>query len=372
MNAAITGIGLVTPLGATAPETWRRLLAGHYVTDHARAAGDSDNSSPHSRATQMALQAAREAISQAGWSHHDDHDATETAIVVGTSKGSIERWISPTIHMSGEPYMAGGLLNPSALADIASTLALELDLPHSRKLTVSAACASGLIALIRAALLIQSNQCRRALVVATEASLHPLFLASFARLGVLAKQGTGCRPFDQNRDGFLMTEAAATICLEARPPSPGILIDRTAMSADAHHLTAADPDGKVLRHLLARTLSDEGIDLIHAHGTGTLSNDPTELAAIESTIQPAIQTPCLYSHKAALGHSLGAAGLVAVALNCLAHQHQAIPGNIRTTSPLPTNHVTLTPTPTHRRIKRSIALAAGFGGATAAVSLIST
>jgi 3-oxoacyl-[acyl-carrier-protein] synthase II len=395
MNAAVTGIGLVTPLGATAPETWRRLLAGHYVTDHSRAAGDWDNPSPDSRATQMALHAAREAITQAAWTTHD-LDTTETAIVVGTSKGSIERWISPALHMASEPYITGGLLNPSALADVASALALELHLPQSPKLTISAACASGLIALIRAALLIQSNQCRRALVVATEASLHPLFLGSFARLGVLAKQGAGCRPFDQHRDGFLMTEAAAALCLEARPPGSGIFIDRVALGADASHLTAADPNGLVLRHLLTRLIPNDRIDLIHAHGTGTQTNDPIELAAIESTLPsrsphaglgalslsmgddpdpaPKLQTQnsYLYSHKAALGHSLGAAGLIAVTLNCLAHQHQTIPANIRTTNPLPTTKLTLSPTPVHRPIYRSIALAAGFGGATAAVSLTST
>ena len=369
MNAAVTGIGLVTPLGATAPETWRRLLAGHYVTDHSRAAGDWDDSSPQSRATQMALQAAREALDQANWSPNDAD--SESAIIVGTSKGSIERWITPTIHMANDPYVAGGLLHSSGLADIATTVAAELSLTRAPRLTISAACASGLIALIRAALLIRSGPCTRVLVVATEASLHPLFLGSFARLGVIAKQGVGCRPFDEHRDGFLMTESAAALCLEAHPPGPGVFIDRVAMGGDASHLTAADPTGLVLRYLLARVIPDEGVDLIHAHGTGTHTNDPIEIAAIESILTGAPTVPCLYSHKGALGHSLGAAGLVAVALNCLAHEHHTIPGNIRTTNPLSTTKLTLNPTPIHRPIQRSIALAAGFGGPTAAISLVS-
>jgi 3-oxoacyl-[acyl-carrier-protein] synthase II len=341
----------------------------------------------------MALQAAREAITQATWSLEEDDDAIETVVVVGTSKGSIESWLppppSPGIHpwdIAQRRFESRTRLPPCALADIASTLATTLSLPHAPRLTISAACASGLIALIRAAQLLQSEQCRRALVVATEASLHPLFLGSFARLGVLAKPHTGCRPFDQHRDGFLMTEAAAAICLEARPPlsrvagplagrdsrPPEILIYRFALGADASHLTAPDPDGAVLRHLLKRTIPHEGVDLIHAHGTATESNDPTELAAIESTLTPESRAPCLYSHKAALGHSLGAAGLISIALNCLAHQRQIIPGNIRTTTPLPTRNLTLSPTPIQRRITSSIALAAGFGGPSAAVSLIST
>jgi 3-oxoacyl-[acyl-carrier-protein] synthase II len=410
MDVRIAGIGLVTPLGVTANQTWHNLLAGHYVNDHCRAAGDwtdhrpappapSHRSSPNQppRAAQMALQAAREALAQAAW-RLDDENPSSSAIVVGTSKGTVERWITPTLHMSSEACVTGGLLDPAGLADIASILAHHLHLHAAPRLTVSAACASGLVALIRAALLIQSRQARRALVVATEASVHPLFLGSFARLGVLPRQGVGCRPFDLHRDGFLMTEAAAAICLESddgAPNKPGqsagshsdqnaatdsssrkqaftrILIDRLALAADATHLTAADPDGRVLRHVITQAAANAPLDLIHAHGTATATNDPIELAALEATLPRASPTPCLYSHKAALGHSLGAAGLVAVALNILAHQHNTVPGNVRTTNPLPTTNFTLSLTPITRPIRRSLALAAGFGGPTAAISLIS-
>jgi 3-oxoacyl-[acyl-carrier-protein] synthase II len=371
MNAAaanphpqITGVGLVTPLGRNTAETWQNLLAGHYVCDHSRAAGGWNDQNQHSRAIGMALQAAREAITQARWNLNVD--PTNTAIVVGTSKGSIETWLT------------GGLLDSTGLGDVAQTLAHEVNLPESPRLTISAACASGVVALIRAAMLIESAQARRALVVATEASLHPLFIASFARLGVLPKQGAGCRPFDQHRAGFVMTEAAAAICLEhdgvadwAAGNSPRIMIDRYALGADATHLTAADPDGTTLRRLLRQVIDNRPVALIHAHGTATQANDPIELAAIQSVIAPSSQAPCLYSHKAALGHSLGAAGLVAIVVNFLAHRHHTLPGNIRTTHPLPTTHLTLSPTPITRPIRRSIALAAGFGGATAAISLIS-
>jgi len=261
------------------------------------------------------------------------------------------------------------------------------------------------MALIRAAMLIESGQAHRVLVVAAESSLHPLFLGSFQRLGVFPRPGIGCRPFDESREGFLMSEAAAAVCLEASTATPtnasqaptpvggrtggalrlergttpnsctrvpSIAISQYALGGDGHHLTAGDPSAQLLRHLINKVTSpDQPVDLIHAHGTGTITNDPIELAALDAAFASSTSTPCLYSHKAALGHSLGAAGLVSVVLNCLAHQHQIIPPNVRTTHPLPAHHLQIHPHTLHRPIQRSLALAAGFGGATAAITLSS-
>jgi 3-oxoacyl-[acyl-carrier-protein] synthase II len=381
----ITGIGLLTPLGATAQQTWCALLDGKFITDHARAAGEYDPASP--RVIQMARRAADEAMHNANWSPN----ANDYTTIVGTSKGSIASWLgqSPACGFalgdSSHPPNWG--FTPPALADIAAALAP----PYAPRLTLSGACASGLIALIRAAMLIESGHANRVLVVAAEASLHPLFLASFQRLGVLPRKEIGCRPFDESREGFLMSEAAAAVCLEASTasstkalqihsecsasalssPHPRIAIEHYALGADATHLTSPDPTGRVLRHLINKVTANQPVELVHAHGTGTLANDPIELAALESVFASALQTPCLYSHKAALGHSLGAAGLVSVVLNVLVHQHDCVPPNIRTTRPLPTQHVAINPTTHRMRIRRSLALAAGFGGATAAVRLIS-
>lgn len=379
--AVITGVGLLTPLGTTAQETWRALLDGQFITDHTRAAREFDRCAP--RVIQMARRAADEAIRNASWSNAQ---ADDIATIVGTSKGSIESWLPPAVgirHMPNSPYVTGGL-HPIGLADIAAAIAPG----GGPRLTLSGACASGLLALIRAAMLIESGEANRVLVVAAEASVHPLFLGSFQRLGVLAKPEFGCRPFDQSRDGFLMSEAAAAICLESSSKDDGadilgwhdraqstvgpvVAIDHYAQGADASHLTSADPTGRVLRHLINKVTQNRPVDLIHAHGTGTIANDPIELAAIESVFENASQAPCLYSHKGALGHSLGAAGLISVVLNVLAHRDHCVPGNIRTTRPLSTRHVSVHPATRQTPIHRSLALAAGFGGATAAISLIS-
>jgi 3-oxoacyl-(acyl-carrier-protein) synthase len=191
-----------------------------------------------------------------------------------------------------------------------------------------------------------------------------------------------------------MSEAAAAVLLEtdesndtpayrAESPPPagrgtsrGIYLDRCAMAADATHLTGSDPGGSVLRHLLARVIDNRPADLIHAHGTGTTANDEIELAAIEATVaglngRIPDARPVLYSHKGALGHSLGAAGLLSVVLNCQSHATGVVPPNVQTRDPLPTTRLHLCRDPVALPVRRSIAVAAGFGGAIAAVGLSS-
>jgi 3-oxoacyl-[acyl-carrier-protein] synthase II len=356
---------LVVPLGDDVETAWQALLDGAFVKNHAKC-----GAAPH------AIGLAQRVVARVKRRAHIDADA---AVVVGTSKGSVENWLDT----------AGAVARRQVgLGDIAAGVAEALGFQGPR-LTVSAACASGLHALIRGAMMIESGEVRQVMVVAAEASVLPLFLGSFQRLGVLAKPGTGCRPFDCNRDGFFMSEAAAAVLLEAShanesprtavrgshdapTPAPAPLhLDRYALAGDATHLTGGDPDAAALRHVLARVLDDRPVDLIHAHGTGTALNDEAELRAIESLLPDDPDKPVLYSHKGALGHSLGAAGLVSVVLNCQAHAKGVVPPNVQTRDPLPTRRVRLSSERTDRDVKRSVALAAGFGGAVAAVSLVS-
>lgn len=366
-RVALRSWGLVTPLGGGVWSTWDALLEGRFIADHAKCGG-------------FAIDLARASVAQVA----TDGLRSGAALVVGTSKGSVENWLEPPGDVRRRTI---------GLGDIGAALARQFSLRGPR-LTVSAACASGLHALIRAAMLIQSGEARQALVVAAEASVHPLFLGSFQRLGVLAKGGAGCRPFDRRRDGFVMSEAAAAVLLEAtevdqdddrdtkessRPAGRGsaipapIYVDRFALAGDATHLTGGDPDARTLCHVLRRVIDGRPVDLVHAHGTGTPVNDASELAAIESAVvcSGSDNPPALYSHKGALGHSLGATGLVSVVLNCQAHATGTVPPNVQTRDPLPMTRVTLSRDPVRRPIRRSVAVAAGFGGAVAAVSLAS-
>ncbi len=371
-HCLITGLGLLTPLGDSPDQTWQSLLAGKAISDHSKI----PNITGPNRCAQIARAAADQAVSSAGWSR-DILSDDRTALIVATSKGPIEDWL-------------GGRLHPSGVAQIAASVAQEIGLRAGPSITLSAACATGLHALIRAAMGIAAGEFDRALVVAAEASVHPLFIGSFARLGVLPPVGHGCRPFDVTRRGFLMSESAAAICLQP-DGRPLARLERFAMAGDASHLTAGDPTGQALRKILTRVIDHRPVDLVHAHATGTIQHDPVELAALESVLFPPLPvlrrfpqdgvgvlaehpkdltaaTPILYSHKAALGHSLGAAGLVSVVLNCLAHRTGVIPGNVNTTQPLQTR-LTINREPQTRPIQTSIATATGFGGALAAIAL---
>jgi 3-oxoacyl-[acyl-carrier-protein] synthase II len=346
--AQIAGIGLVTPLGDSAEKTWDALLAGRAIIDHERIpdiVGDD-------RCAQIAAMAAEAAVQNAGWSRAILAD-DRTALIVATSKGPIECWLA-------------GRVGPSGLGQIANHVARDLGMVSSPCLTVSAACASGLHGLIRAAMGLACGEFDRVLVVAAEASVHPLFIGSFQRLGVLPPVGHGCRPFDRQRHGFLMSEAAAAVCLEKS--GNGIAqISRYAMGGDATHLTAGDPGAGALRRVISHAIDAKPIDFIHAHGTGTVQHDPVELAAIEPAL-PAGAHPPVYSHKAALGHSLGAAGLVSIVLNCLIHKNGIIPPNVNTKDPLPTR-LQISPGLLRQTVRRSLAIASGFGGALAAITL---
>ena len=150
-----------------------------------------------------------------------------------------------------------------------------------------------------------------------------------------------------------------------------IRIDRCALGGAAGHLTAGDPDGATWRHLIHRVIDGRPIDLLHAHATGTIVNDPIELAAMESVIAaiPAAGRPSLYSHKGAMGHSLGAAGMVSIVMNCLMHEAGVVLPNVRTTHALPMERVTLSREEVRKPIQRSLASSSGFGGPTAVVGL---
>jgi 3-oxoacyl-[acyl-carrier-protein] synthase II len=227
--------------------------------------------------------------------------------------------------------------------------------------------------------MIRSGEAQRVLVIGAEASVHELFVGSSQRLGVGAPPGMRCRPFDENRKGFLTSEAGAAVCLEKVEPNSAddgdederVILENFAIGGDGLHLTGLDPQGQTLGRLMSDVLDGRAVDLVHAHGTGTVQNDEVELSVIEKCIAAVGgRRPILYSHKGALGHTLGAAGVVSVVLNCIIHRKGMIPPSLAS-APMTMNNVRLSVMGEMARIRRSIAMAAGFGGAVGLLSLIS-
>jgi len=370
----IAGVGLVSPLGDCLDTTWQALLAGRYITDHSPAQFADEPGAP--RIVHLAVAAAKEAMRSAGGAASGTA-ARNAAVIIGTSKGPAQRWISPrSTQISIANITAGrcGRVDVAGLGEIAAAVAHELDLSGPR-LTYSSACASGLHALIRGAMMIIDGDVDAALIVGAESSLQEIFLASFQRLGLLADPKIGCRPMDEFRDGLLVSEAAAAVWMvrsdsvdiaSVRRP---IIVESMFMGSDGHHLTGVDPAGMALRRLIDPTLGESGVDLVHAHATGTRANDAVELDAIDEALVCRGCKAIAYSHKGALGHSLGASGMVSTVLAVKSYQTGIVPGNIRTDHPLPSRNLRILQQPIHATIARTLILAAGFGGPVATVCL---
>jgi 3-oxoacyl-[acyl-carrier-protein] synthase II len=374
----ITGGGLVTVAGRSASSTFDAICDGFVLRDH---------TSITSSAAAIGAEAAEQALSEAGWSTKQRHDP-DTGLIVCSSKGPVLDWLRPAADSTSDKTMAGETENPVArasrpclepsdtggtpvlrfgLARLTTDLADSTGIRYGPRLLASAACASGLHGLARAVMMLRSGQVPRALVIATEASVHPLFLGSFQRLGVLCPPKDVCRPFDENRRGFFIADAAAAVCLELKRPAGAVVsVDRIAIAGDATHLTGSAADGRVIRHVLRSVIAGKPVDFVHAHGTGTVLNDAVELAAVDAVASGDIPVT---SHKAALGHTLGASSLVSFVLAIESHRRGAVPPTTTCLSPIQTRFATVSSKLIRRPITRSVVTAAGFGGAVAAIAL---
>jgi 3-oxoacyl-[acyl-carrier-protein] synthase II len=353
----ITGTGLITVLGY-GPNLWQRLRAGDSA--EGRISDDilAEHAASHSavdthldRAVRLALYAAREALAS-HWTA-DRISSPHTGLFVGTSKGPISSWLSAAARLrAGQGIEHLAAVVTGGVGHIAAELQKLLAM-HGPAHTSVAACASGLFAMHRAAQAIALGECDRALVVASDASIHPLFDACFANLGVLSKLDPDgrrrCVPFDPQGRGFFLSEGAAAVLLERSPTSTATaMLDATWIGADGTHLLAIDPKTESLRYGLHKLAAGNPITFIHAHATGT-AHDQHELEAIRATLG---NQPGIYSSKGCLGHTLGAAGLMSLVISARSHQFGQTPDD-----------------KTVLDGARSITIAQGFGGHIALAAL---
>lgn len=333
----VAGVGLLTPLGFSAWETFTGLLAGRTVADRlGRLPADVDavgrvraigavavgQHGAGDAAVELAERAAREALTEAG------ADALGMPCWLGTSKGAV-----------GALPAAGGVRTPAQARAVALGPCGFLSHELRRRLRVGqvqhhvAACASSLQALHAARLHLMTEPGvvpgRTALVVTSEAALLPAFIHSYRRLGVLAPQGDYAgRPLDERRQGFVLAEAGAAVVLrvtEQVQPGELELVD-TAVAAEAFDLIRPSPGMPALRRVAARLAGHGRIDMVHPHAPGTPDHDPIELDALEAGLGRACSSlPRVYAAKGALGHGLGAAGLTSLVLAALMARSRRVP-----------------------------------------------
>lgn len=384
-RAAITGVGLVSAFGPRASETWSAVREGRSairaleldgVPVLAAPAGPLTSEPSPEPNVSLALLASREAVADAGIAA-GELAGPRTACTISSSKGGMKSFFR--LHrafLEGEeqPPDFWELVSPSSPG---TAVAGEFGITGPL-VNYSAACATGVHAVIAGVRLIESGEADVVLAGATDASLALPIVAAFDRMGVLSRRlddpQRACRPFDRTRDGFAVGEGAAAFVLESaerartKPSRVYARVAGTAWGADAYDLarvsTAHSAIGPLITHALeraGRTAAD--VDYVNAHGTGTIANDPMESAAIREALGKNSARVPVSSLKASIGHLLGAAGGVELALTVLAMRDGFVPPTLNLNDPDPLcdlNHVARRGM--KRKLNVTVKIAAGFGG----------
>jgi 3-oxoacyl-[acyl-carrier-protein] synthase II len=260
---------------------------------------------------------------------------------------------------------------PTTLPNTAAVATAQLIQTHGPVLAPTAACTTGLWAILRAYELIETGQCERVLAGAVETPVTPLTLAGFGQMGVLAP--TGAYPFDQEREGLVLGEGGGILVLEScrlaeqRQAQVYGQILGGGCSADAYHYTTPLPEGEGGQRAIQQALAQAGlgstvIDYIHAHGTATQLNDQTEARLIQKLFG---RRPAVSSTKGATGHTLGAAGALGAAFCLLALSSQTLPPCVGLQQPA--FDLQFVDQPQHQGIQTALCLSFGFGGQNAAL-----
>lgn len=298
--------------------------------------------------------------------------AADCGVVIGSSRGFQAQWETLAKDYLTQNIPPQAWLN--TLPAMASREVAQCLGTRGPVLAPMAACATGLWAIVQGAELIRQGHCQRVIVGAGENPITPLTLAGFERLGALAS--TGCYPFSPQREGLALGAGAAILVLESasslaqRPHiKPYGCILGAGLSADAHHLTAPEPDQVGSRLALEQCLRRSGlraedIHYVHAHGTGTILNDAHEAALIQQCLP---HLPPISSTKGATGHTLGASGAIGSVLGLLALRHQQLPPNVGLAGDPIYPHIVR-----HSRaakLETVLCMSFGFGGQNAVLAL---
>jgi 3-oxoacyl-[acyl-carrier-protein] synthase II len=402
----ITGIGMVTPLGNNENATWNALVDGSSgigrITKFDTAAfpchiaGELKRFDPRTFMNvkevlrtdpfiQYALAAAMMATEDARLSIAP-HAASRIGVLVGSSRGGVTTVEKNMIaFLSKGPDAVSPFFTPLSLVNMASGyISMKLG-AKGPCLDVSTACATGTHALGEAMKIIQRGDADVMIAGGAEASLTPLILAGFCQAKALSRRNNApqkaSRPFDRDRDGFVLAEGAGILILEelghAEKRGATIYAELAGygLSSDAYHYTRPDPEGDGSSRAMTLALADAGmqpdeIEYLNAHGTSTVSNDRIETAAIKKVFGLHARKLAVSSSKSMLGHMLGAAGSVEAGITALALSHGLIPPTINLENLDPECDLDFVPLRVRERdITAALSNSLGFGGINAALIL---
>ncbi|MDY6785461.1 MAG: beta-ketoacyl-ACP synthase II [Cyanobacteriota bacterium] len=398
-RVVITGLGALTPLGNTLADYWDSLLGGRNgigpitLFDPSRhachIAGEVKNFDPHQflerkeakhmdRFAQFAIGASKQAIADAQLAI-DDLNAEQVGVLIGTGVGGIKVMEDQQeIYLTRGPNRCSPFMIPMMIANMAAGLtAIHTGAKGPNSCTVTA-CASGSHAIGDAFRLIQRGYAKAMICGGTEAAVTPLSVAGFAAMRALSTRNDdpthASRPFDRDRDGFVMGEGCGILLLEdleqALERGAKIYAELVGygMTCDAYHMTAPIPEGYGATRSMELAMADAGIapeqiDYINAHGTSTQANDVTETKAIKKALGQAAYSVSISSTKSMTGHLLGGSGGIEAVATAMAVANDKIPPTINLENPDPECDLDYTP---HRARDRAVNVALsnsfGFGG----------
>ncbi|TCO55955.1 beta-ketoacyl-ACP synthase II [Actinocrispum wychmicini] len=400
----VTGYGAVTPLGHTVTETWTAMLAGRSgvdtvdaidVTDlEVRIGGQVRGFTPgrympamvSRRAdpyAQYALAAALEACEHAGLVV-DDHLAPRVAVIIGSGYGPVGSIYRAANRLRDKGPRAIGPFNQvtTAMDSAAGEISMRLGAQGPSR-ALSTACASGADAVGAGMRMISNGEADIVIAGGADACVTTVDLAASGNARALSKRNddpaAACRPFDVHRDGFVMSEGAAVVVLEAaevaerRGATALAELTGYGASSDAHHWTAPHPEGRGACLAVEAALRDAGItgsdvDYVNAHGTGTQLNDATETAVLRKVLGDRVTRIPVSSTKSMTGHMIGAAGAVELVASIQALRTGDVPPTINCDEPIDPD-INFVPhrTQHHERMRTALSNSFGFGGHNAAL-----
>jgi len=406
-RVVITGMGALTPIGNTAEEYWKNLIAGKSGVEPIRGfdasnsavkiAGEVKGFNPEdyidpkaarrmARFSQFAVATAKQALDMSGYVI-DESNSENVAVVFNTGGGGLDlvQENSVTIRERGPraimPYVLPALIANMASCQVSLTFGT-----HGPVTTGVAACASSIFSFVDAYHFIKRGEADMAFAGGTESFITDLAIASLANMQALSRNTElppeeVSRPFDAQRDGFVYSEAAACAILEtaesalARGATIYAEVLGGAFTGDAYHVTAPAPGGAGAALAMTRAMKYSGltpddIDYICAHGTSTPLNDAAETAAIKKGMGDRAYKVPVSSNKSMIGHSLGAAGAVSALATINAIYHGIIPPTINYKTPDPACDLDYVPNEARAtKVRAALVNGFGFGGQNGVLAL---